>query len=229
MANIKITRKNATVFATYLPYPAYKALVQMGQDHNAEIGQNDDGTLRLTFDEVKTAKNVVAQWTAEYNANRKVSVEPTKAPTVKPKASKGKTVTSTTSPTEKFGKLHDALNDFVVEARKLGIDNKVVSRLEGAYVDLGYAYANTFAKGKASSTKKATDKKTSAPKKTSSSSKKAPRKTKGNGVTFDFGKIKGKTNSDKNRALHATLVKMGLKDSRSAEYLAIWNARPWAN
>lgn len=56
--------------------------------------------------------------------------------------------------------------------------------------------------------------------------KSEPKRAKGNG--FDFGKIKGKTNADKNKALHATLVSMGMKDSRTAEYLAIWNARPWA-
>ena len=67
------------------------------------------------------------------------------------------------------------------------------------------------------------DKTTSSTKKTT----KAPRKTKGE--AFDFGKIKGKTNTDKNRALHKELVKMGLKDSRTPEYMSVWNARPWAN
>jgi hypothetical protein len=82
-----------------------------------------------------------------------------------------------------------------------------------------------------SSTKKTDAKKTEAPKKTKSSSKKAtatkkPTASKG-GKTFDFGSIKGKTNADKNKALHAVLVGMGMKDSRSAEYQAVWNARPW--
>ena len=76
-----------------------------------------------------------------------------------------------------------------------------------------------------SSTKKTTAKAT-APKKSTTSSKKAPRKTKGN--AFDYSVIKGKTNADKNKALHATLVKMGHKDSRTPEYMSIWNARPWA-
>lgn len=55
----------------------------------------------------------------------------------------------------------------------------------------------------------------------------APKKAKGE--AFDFGKIKGKTKSDKNRALHAMLVGMGIADSRTKEYQAVWNARPWAN
>lgn len=63
---------------------------------------------------------------------------------------------------------------------------------------------------------------TSSPKK----AEKAPRKAKGS--AFDFGKIKGETKSDKNKALHAQLVSMGMKDSRTAEYQAVWNARPWA-
>lgn len=53
----------------------------------------------------------------------------------------------------------------------------------------------------------------------------APKRAKGG---FDFGSIKGKTNADKNKALHAVLVGMGMKDSRTAEYQAVWNARPWA-
>lgn len=57
-------------------------------------------------------------------------------------------------------------------------------------------------------------------------STKAPARTKGN--AFDFTKIKGKTNADKNKALHAMLVSKGMKDSRTAEYQAVWNARPWA-
>lgn len=69
---------------------------------------------------------------------------------------------------------------------------------------------------------KPTDKKVtpSSPKKT------APRKTKGN--AFDYSVIKGETKSDKNRALHAMLVGMGIADSRTKEYQAVWTARPWA-
>jgi hypothetical protein len=48
------------------------------------------------------------------------------------------------------------------------------------------------------------------------------------GSTFDFSKIKGKTNSEKNKALHAMLVSKGIKDSRTPEYMSVWNARPWA-
>jgi hypothetical protein len=53
----------------------------------------------------------------------------------------------------------------------------------------------------------------------------APKRAKGG---FDFGKIKGKTNTDKNKALHAVLVGMGMKDSRAKDYQAIWANRPWA-
>jgi hypothetical protein len=71
---------------------------------------------------------------------------------------------------------------------------------------------------KTSSTKKATTKKTASKKPTASK-----------GKAFDFTQIKGKTNADKNKALHAALVGMGMKDSRTADYKAVWNARPWAN
>lgn len=64
---------------------------------------------------------------------------------------------------------------------------------------------------------------------TTSSTKKttAPRKAKGE--AFDFSAIKGKTKSDKNRALHAMLVSKGIADSRTPEYQAVWSARPWVN
>ena len=52
-----------------------------------------------------------------------------------------------------------------------------------------------------------------------------PRKAKGNGI--DFKAFKG-TNSEKNKALHAMLVSKGIKDSRTPEYMSVWNARPWA-
>ena len=53
---------------------------------------------------------------------------------------------------------------------------------------------------------------------------KTPRKTKGN--TIDFNAFKG-TKAEKNRALHAMLVSKGITDSRTPEYQAVWNARPW--
>lgn len=70
-------------------------------------------------------------------------------------------------------------------------------------------------------------KKSTTSKPTASSTKKTtPRKAKGN--AFDYSVIKGETKSDKNKALHAMLVSMGMKDSRTKEYQAVWNARPWA-
>lgn len=72
----------------------------------------------------------------------------------------------------------------------------------------------TTAKGKTKATASSTKKTT------------APRKAKGN--AFDYSVIKGETKKDKNKALHAMLVSKGIADSRTPEYQAIWNARPWA-
>lgn len=77
---------------------------------------------------------------------------------------------------------------------------------------------------KPSSTKKTTPKPST--KKSTTSTKAKPSKSKGK--TFDYSVIKGKTAQDKNKALHKELVKMGHKDSRTPEYMSIWNARPWA-
>ncbi len=61
---------------------------------------------------------------------------------------------------------------------------------------------------------------------TAPTQKVTPTPTKKN--AFDFGKIKGKTDSDKNKALHKTLVGMGITNSKSDEYQAVWSIRPWA-
>lgn len=190
MTNIAITRNKNTVSATYLPYAAYNALVEGANKRNAKIVNNADHTTVVTCNSIKDAKDLVAEWTANYNANRKV--EPTVAPTQKPKASKGKTA-----------------------------NNKVVVTVDGKqfFVDASALVpAQTSKKSKPTATKGKT---TSSTKKTT-----APRKSKGN--AFDYSVIKGKTNTDKNKALHATLVSMGMKDSRSADYQAIWANRPWA-
>jgi hypothetical protein len=155
-----LNRSKNTVSAPYLPYTAYKAFVEGATALNAQIERDAKGATKATFNSVDDAKKFVTNWTANYNANRKVEVAPTpkstptqKSTTSKPTATKGKTTSSTKKPT-------------------------------------------------------------------------APRKAKGE--AFDFGKIKGNTKSEKNRALHAMLVGMGHADSRTPEYQAVWNARPWA-
>lgn len=203
MTNAKITRKNATVSATYLPYSAYKCALELATAHKGKIGSTAEGFFKATFSSAKIAEKFVAEWTAEYNANRKV--EPTVAPTQKPKASKGKTD-----------------NNFVV----VTVDGKEFLVDASALVPAKPKASKGNSKATTSSTKKTDTKKTATPKKSTTSSKTAPRKTKGS--AFDFGKIKGKTATDKNKALHAALVKAGMKDSRTADYQAIWNARPWA-
>lgn len=159
MKNIEITCTKNTAIATYLPYAAYKSALALATEHKGEIGKTAEGNFKATFSSAKIAKKFVAEWTAEYNANRKVEPTParksTPKPAQKPSASKGKT------------------------------------------------------KATASSTKKT-----------------APRKAKGN--AFDYSVIKGNSKSDKNKALHAALVSMGIADSRTPEYQAVWSARPWA-
>lgn len=56
-------------------------------------------------------------------------------------------------------------------------------------------------------------------------SKRTPKKSKSK--PFNFSQIKGNTTKEKNKALHATLVGMGITDSRTPEYQAVWSARPW--
>ena len=96
--------------------------------------------------------------------------------------------------------------------------NKFVTAFEGEYAKAHKAYAkqsSTAGKGKATKT----------PSKKSTTSKKT---TKGKKNGFDFNSVKGNTKSEKNRALHAMLVGMGIADSRTPEYMSVWSARPWA-
>lgn len=186
MKNTKITRNKNEVLATYLPYKAYTRALELATEHKGEIGKTADGNFKATFNSVETAKKFVAQWTTEYNANRKVDLAPTpkSTPAQKPKASK---------PTATKGKKAET-----VTVVFNGVEYKVNQ------ADLVP---------------------TQAPKTSSTKKTKAPRKAKGE--AFDFSKFKG-TKSEKNRELHATLVGMGIGDSRTKEYLAVWNARPWA-
>lgn len=151
MQKITLNRTKNTVSAPYLPYTAYKAFVEKATALNAQIAPHAKGVTKATFNSVEDAKKFVTEWTADYNANRKVEVAPT------PKS----------TPTQK----------------------------------------------------------TPSSKPTTTKGKKAPRKAKGNGI--DLNAFKG-TKSEKNRALHATLVGMGIANSKSEEYMSVWNARPWA-
>ena len=159
MKNITITRTKNTVSATYLPYAAYKSAIALATAHKGEIGKTAEGNFKATFANAKIAEQFKSEWTAEYNANRKVEVAPTpkSTPAKKPTATKGKTETKTTS-----------------------------TRKPKAH---------------------------------------APKKSKGNSV--DFTQFKG-TKSEKNRALHAMLVAKGITNSKTEEYMSVWNARPWA-
>lgn len=169
MKNITITRTKNTVSATYLPYAAYKSAIALATAHKGEIGKTAEGNFMATFKTAKIAEQFKSEWTAEYEANRKVEVAPT------PKSTPKRTQKSTTS-------------------------------------------KPTATKGKAKAT-------TSSTKKTVKTDKK-PKASKGN--AFDYSVIKGETKKDKNRALHAQLVSMGIADSRTPEYQAVWSARPWA-
>jgi hypothetical protein len=96
---------------------------------------------------------------------------------------------------------------------------------ESEYTKAHKAYAKAHTQKPKASKPTATKGKNKA---TASSPKKAtaPKKAKGN--AFDYSVIKGNSNSDKNKALHKVLVEMGIKDSRTPEYMSVWNARPWA-
>lgn len=104
MKNITITRTKNTVNAPYLPYAAYIALAEGASKRNAQIANNADHTTVVTCNSIKDAKDLVAEWTANYNANRKVEVAPApksvpaqKTPSSKPTATKGKTKATTSS------------------------------------------------------------------------------------------------------------------------------------
>lgn len=98
MSKNLIKRTQNTLTATaYLPYGAYKALVQLAQDHNAEIGKTSQGFLTVTFDSVETADNVAKKFRADYAEAHAVYVSahasepaPTPKQEAKPQKPQGK-------------------------------------------------------------------------------------------------------------------------------------------
>lgn len=192
----------------YVPYALYtqnKAIVEnLGGEMIKGVGE-----FRAKFAKVADAKAFVAQAVThmskrEYNATRKT--EP-KAP-AKSTATNGKGSSKRTPAVE-----------YVTVTDPDGLTYKV-PKSALASVDAPAKKAKGNNKPTTANTKKATTTKT----------EKAPakrtRKAKGNG--FDFSAIKGADNKAKNKALHQALVKMGMPDSRTPEYMAVWNARPWA-
>ena len=112
------------------------------------------------------------------------------------------------------------------------LDGKIGTTAEGFFkadfptVTKAKAFVEAWTNAYESAHNERNAQKPKASKPTATKGKKAPRKAKGE--AFDFSKIKGDTKKDKNRALHAMLVGMGITDSRTPEYQAVWNARPWA-
>ena len=97
-----------------------------------------------------------------------------------------------------------------------------VTAFESEYAEASKAYQATKTDSKPTASKGKTNTKTASARKPKAH---APKKAKGNGIDLDA--FKG-TKSEKNRALHAMLVAKGISNSKSAEYQAVWNARPWA-
>ncbi len=117
------------------------------------------------------------------------------------------------------GKIDSEDGKMIQATFKSNEDTKAfATAFEGEYAKAHKAYAK--AKGKSNKAK--TEKKVAPAHK---AEPRKPAQAKGNSV--DFTQFKG-TKSDKNRALHAMLVSMGHADSRTKEYQAVWNARPWA-
>ena len=198
MAMFKINGKKA-IQSVYLAHAAYENAKTLADAHNGKIGSADGKMLEATF---KTSKDAKAFVDAFENAYAKAHKAYAKA---NGKSDKAKAEpTPAQKPKASKGTASNNLVVVTVDGKQFLVDASALVPTKPM-----------ASKGKAS-----------APKKTSSSSKKAPSKAKGK--AFDYSVIKGKTNADKNKALHAALVKAGMKDSRTAEYLAIWNARPWA-
>ena len=112
-------------------------------------------------------------------------------------------------------------NRFTVTFEKVKTAKEFAEKWTADYTEAHNAYVPKSASKPATAQKgKKADTKKSKP----SSSKKG----KGKSNTFDFDSVKGNTKKEKNKALHAMLVDMGIADSRTPEYMSVWNARPWA-
>ena len=207
MANNTIfaTKNNKATFVATATRFFVKAMrinaIALCDEHNGKATTVEvDGVkrYRFTFDNKDNRDNFVVKFESDYNKAK----TPTKAKLSAKKTDKKPTASKGNAKTE-----------------------TVTVELNGVKYTVSKADLVPTQAPKAPSSVKKTTKKAET-KKAEPSKAKAPRKTKG--VAFDFNAIKGKTNSDKNKALHKALVSMGIADSRTPEYMSVWNARPWA-
>lgn len=216
---------------SYLPYallcdnePIYKALG----------GSRVEGVkgFRVEFPKVANATDFIKQGithmsTKEYEASRKTEPKAAPAPA---KSGKGrKTAVQYKTVTDSDGCVYKVRVDeceLVSEPTpaKKSNGNGTHKPMSGRVGVESEQKVLLEAKGRKPAKAKGGNKPT--PAKTEKSTPKRGRKGKGDG--FDYSTIKGATKSEKNKALHHALVKMGLADSRTAEYQAVWNNRPWA-
>ena len=83
-------------------------------------------------------------------------------------------------------------------------------------------HAKAFVQAWTTAYEKACDDKATATASVPAPAPKRTRKGKGNSKAVDFGKVKGATKSDRNKAAHTLIVSTGVK-SGSDEYKALWN------
>ena len=215
----------------YVPHALYTQNTAIVDDLGGEMIKGV-GEFRAKFKKVADAKAFVEQAVTfmpakEYNAARKTEPKaPAKSTT---KATNGKGA-STRKPaveyvtvTDSDGLTYKVPKTALAPAKGKGAHKPMSGRVgvESEQKVLLESKGRKAAKGKGAD--KPTQAKTT---KTEKSTPKRTRNAKGNG--FDFSAIKGADNKAKNKALHATLVSMGMADSRTPEYQAVWNARPWA-
>lgn len=221
--------KNTVTADRYVPYALYTQNTAIVAELGGEMVKGV-GEFRAKFAKIADAKAFVERAVThiskrEYNAARKTEPKaPAKSTTTNGKgASTRKPAVEYVTVTDPDGLTYKVPKSALAPAKGKG-SHKPMSGRVGVESEQALLLE---AKGKGKGAKgKGVSKPTQA--KTTKADKPAKRTRKAKGDGFDFTTIKGADNKAKNKALHQALVKMGLADSRTAEYQAVWNARPWA-
>lgn len=225
--------KNTVTADRYVPYALYTQNTAIVAELGGEMVKGV-GEFRAKFAKVADAKAFVERAVThiskrEYNAARKTEPKaPAKSTTTKATNGKGastrKPAVEYVTVTDPDGLTYKVPKSALAPAKGKG-SHKPMSGRVGVESEQALLLE---AKGKGKGAKgKGVSKPTQA--KTTKTEQVAPKRTrKAKGNDFDFTAIKGADNKAKNKALHQALVKMGLADSRTAEYQAVWSARPWA-
>ena len=233
---LEMMQEKKTVIASAGMHPwAYTNAAKLANSLNGVVSVNDEGHFKATFKSVKKATEFVTAWGAQYEqAQANKSKKPAKTDG-NPESGREMTYEQAYNFVYDVAKEKDTLCDIGIMDTLAMLQRKATEakangrakQVEYILVEDGDDFVLKRVKREANEVAKVASNKGKKPTSAKGTRKRKPANAKGDDNSIDFNAFKG-TKSEKNKALHAELVSRGMKDSRTAEYQAIWQARPWA-